>query len=110
MTKAPRENTEIHLTDLEALSQAAECLKTLAHPHRLRIVQMLLQGRYTVGELAEACGVPSHMASEHLRLMQRCGFLASEKEGRRVFYTIAEPHLANIMACVEARFDPATPS
>jgi DNA-binding transcriptional ArsR family regulator len=107
MAKTSHNNSEIHLTDLDALSQAAECLKTLAHPHRLRIVQMLLQGRYTVGELAEACGVPSHMASEHLRLMQRCGFLASEKEGRRVYYSISEPHLANIMACIEARFDPA---
>lgn len=65
---------------------------------------MLLQGRYTVGELAEACEIPSHMASEHLRLMQRCGFLGSEKESRSVYYTIAEPHLADIMGCVEARF------
>ena len=81
------------LTSLEALGAAAECLKTLAHPHRLRIVQMLLGGRYPVGELAEACGIPSHMASEHLRLMQRCGFLDVEKEGRCVYYTVAEPHL-----------------
>ncbi len=92
------------LTDLKALEQAAECLKTLAHPHRLRMDQMLLRGRYTVGELAEACGIPSHMASEHLRLMQRCGFMTSEKDGRNVYYQIAEPHLANIMACIEARF------
>ena len=71
------------LTPLDALGQAAECLKTLAHPHRLRMVQMLLQGRYTVGALADACGIPSHMASEHLRLMQRCGFLTSRKRGNR---------------------------
>ena len=100
-TKAP---TLPRLTDLGALEQAAECLKTLAHPHRLRIVQMLLQGRYSVGELAGACGIPSHMASEHLRLMQRSGFLTSEKDGRKAYYQIAEPHLASIMACVEARF------
>ncbi len=92
------------LTSLEALGAAAECLRTLAHPHRLRIVQMLLGGRYTVGELAEACGIASHMASEHLRLMQRCGFLDVEKDGRCVYYTIAEPHLARIMACIEDRF------
>ena len=92
------------LTPLDALGQAAECLKTLAHPHRLRMVQMLLRGRYTVGELAEACDIPSHMASEHLRLMQRCGFMTSEKDGRNVYYQITEPHLGNIMACVEARF------
>ena len=96
---------KLNLTPLPALEQAAECLRTLAHPHRLRIVQMLLRGRYTVGELAEACDIPSHMASEHLRLMQRCGLLASEKEGRKAFYEIAEPHLENIMQCIEARFD-----
>jgi DNA-binding transcriptional ArsR family regulator len=92
------------LTPLGALEQAAECLKTLAHPHRLRMVQMLLRGRYTVGELAEACGIPSHMASEHLRLMQRCGLLRGEKEGRKAYYQIAEPHLASLMACIEGRF------
>lgn len=92
------------LTDLAALERAADCLKTLAHPHRLRIVQMLLRGRYAVGELADACGIPSHMASEHLRLMQRCGFLACDKEGRNAYYRVAEPHLANILACIEARF------
>ena len=94
----------LKLTPLDAMGQAAECLKILAHPHRLRMVQMLLQGRYTVGELAESCGIPSHMASEHLRLMQRCGFLVNEKEGRNAYYQIIETHLANIMTCIEARF------
>ncbi len=88
----------------DAMEQAAECLKTLAHPHRLRMVHMLLRGRYTVGELAQACGIPSHMASEHLRLMQRCGFMICEKEGRKAYYKLTESHLANLMACIEARF------
>ncbi|MBL8815409.1 MAG: winged helix-turn-helix transcriptional regulator [Planctomyces sp.] len=96
--------SRLRLTDLDALSQAAECLKTLAHPHRLRMVQMLLQGDYTVGDLAEACELPSAMASEHLRLMQRCGFLTSEKDGRRVYYKVVEPHLGNILKCIEQRF------
>ena len=96
--------TKLKLTDLEALAEAADCLRTLAHPHRVRMIQMLLQGRFAVGDLAEACGIPSHMASEHLRLMQRCGLLAQEKQGRFVYYAIAEPHLANILRCVEARF------
>ena len=102
--KSPKQKS---LTDLAALAEAAECLKVLAHPHRLRIVQMLLRGRYTVGELADACEIPSAMMSEHLRLMQRCGFLTSQKDGRKAFYEIAEPHLAEIMGCIEARFDTA---
>nr|WP_246133736.1 metalloregulator ArsR/SmtB family transcription factor [Lacipirellula limnantheis] len=95
---------KLRLTELEALAQAAECLRTLAHPHRLRMVQMLLQGRYAVGELAAACKLPTPMASEHLRLMQRCGFLTSEKEGRKVYYRVAEPHLKSILKCIEDRF------
>ncbi len=95
---------KLRMTNLEALGQAAECLKTLAHPHRLRMVQMLLQQDFTVGELAEACEIPSHMASEHLRLLERCGLLSAEKAGRYRYYRVAEEHLASIMNCVEARF------
>lgn len=95
------------LLELSALEEAAECLKVLAHPHRLRIVQMLLRGQYSVGELAEACEIPSAMASEHLRLMQRCGFLGSRREGRNTYYEVKEPHLANIMSCIESRFGAA---
>lgn len=98
------------LTDLEALGQAAECLRVLAHPHRLRMIQMLLLGEYAVGELAEACDLPTAMASEHLRLMQRCGFLSSVKEGRKVFYGVVEPHLKNIMRCIEDRFGTGSPN
>lgn len=95
---------EVTLTSLEALGEAAECLRTLAHPHRLRMVQMMLRGRYTVGELADTCGIQSHMASEHLRLMKHCGLLSSERDGRKTYYRVAEPHLASIMECVETRF------
>ena len=102
MTKA-----EPRLTDLDALGQAAECLRVLAHPHRLRMIQMLLQGNHTVTELAEACELPTAMASEHLRLMQRCGFLSSQKDGRKVYYQVVEPHLKQILKCIEDRFDPA---
>lgn len=101
MTKSER---SVELLALEPLEQAAECLRTVAHPHRLRMIQMMLAGRYTVGELAEACGIPSHMASEHLRLMKRCGLLSSERDGRRTYYQVSEPHLASIMSCVEDRF------
>jgi DNA-binding transcriptional ArsR family regulator len=84
--------------------QAAECLRTLAHPHRLRIVQLLLQGEYTVGQLAEACEIQSPMASDHLGKMKDRGLLKAERRGRQMYYQIAEPHLANIMECIEARF------
>lgn len=103
-SRATTESQARPVGNMAAFAQAAECLKTLAHPVRLRMVQLLLHGRYTVGELAEDCGVPNNVASEHLRLMQRCGFFTSERDGRRVYYQVAEPHLQNIMDCIASRF------
>lgn len=96
--------TKDKLIRLEALEEAAECLRTLAHPHRLRMVQMLLENELTVGALAEGCGIQSHMASEHLRMMKDRGLLASRREGRCTYYRVVEPGLMSIMGCVEARF------
>ncbi len=92
------------LTSLEGLAQAAECLKTMAHPHRLRMLQMLLRDEYPVGELAAACEIPSHMASEHLRLMRDRGLLDCRRDGRCTYYFVADQGLASIMNCVERRF------
>ncbi len=92
------------LTDLDHLNEAAECLRTLAHPVRLRMIQLMLQDEYIVGELAEACKIPSHMASEHLRMMQHCGFLSRRADGRRIFYQVSEPAVEQILHCIERRF------
>ncbi len=100
--RAPVPNDD--LIDLDRLAAAAECLKTLAHPHRLRIVEMLLKDRYTVGELAETCDIPSNIASAHLRLMQRCGMLAPERDGRSVYYRVTDPCLKKLMGCIRERF------
>jgi len=104
MTARAAVKNRFELIGLDALAEAAECLKTLAHPHRLRMIQMLLHGRYTVGQLAEACAIPSPMASGHLRLLQRCGLLSQERAGREVFYRVAQPCLRDIMACIQERF------
>jgi DNA-binding transcriptional ArsR family regulator len=108
-----KNSTQPDLLSLDALERASECLRAIAHPHRLRMIQLMLQGEHTVGELADACDIASHVASEHLLLMRRCGLLRSEKRGRRVYYQVAERHLADILNCIECRFsetaDPSQP-
>ena len=71
-TKAANERTSgrpLKALDMEALAQADDCLLALAHPLRIRMSQLLLHDCYTVGELAENCGVLENVASEHLRRM-----------------------------------------
>jgi DNA-binding transcriptional ArsR family regulator len=89
---------------MEAWQKAAECLRVLAHPSRLQIVQLLLAERCTVGEIAERCGLSPSQTSEHLKLLQRCGFLGCEKESRFAYYQVIEPELSNIMSCIESKF------
>ena len=92
------------LMPLDQMVMAAECLRTLAHPIRLRMVEMLLEGEYTVGQLAEACEIPSHMASEHLGKMKDRRLLKAERRGRQMFYKVNEPGLQGIMDCIHSHF------
>ena len=90
--------------DIKFLSIASECLKALAHPVRLRVLFLLETERLTVGEIAKECGVVSHVASEHLRLMQRCGILSREKDGQKTYYQICESHVYEILECLRNKF------
>lgn len=88
----------------ESLEKAAECFRVLAHPVRLRIVETVLRKRATVGELAEVCGLPPAMTSAHLRLMQRCGLLVPERDGRFCHYRAATDCLSDLITCIRHRF------
>ncbi len=83
-----------------ALGEAAACLKVMAHPARLRMVEILMQGEFQVREIAEMCGIRQHQACEHLRLMQSCGLLTSERRAQSVFYRIVSPRLPSLINCI----------
>lgn len=88
------------LLSIESLTEAAACLKVMAHPIRLRIVDILMQGSYTVKQIAELCETRENQICEHLRLMQNCGLLTSERQGRAVYYRILSPQLPALLKCV----------
>jgi DNA-binding transcriptional ArsR family regulator len=91
---------ETNYLPMEALCKASECLKVLAHPIRLRIIEILMQGQYPVHEIASICTLPAPQTCEHLRLMQSHGLLESVRQGRAVFYKIASPNLPGILECI----------
>lgn len=98
MTSAGRD-----LMPLEFLKMAAECLKCVAHPHRLRIIEILFRGKFPVDDIAGMCELSQPATSGHLRLMEAKGLLKSERHGRVVYYTVAEPQLKGIIDCVRGR-------
>jgi ArsR family transcriptional regulator, zinc-responsive transcriptional repressor len=82
------------------LVEAAQCLKVMAHPARLFIVEKLGQGEMPVCHLAQALSLPHHQTSEHLRIMHARGYLSSRREGRKVFYKVAHPQLLTLIDCI----------
>jgi DNA-binding transcriptional ArsR family regulator len=88
-----------NLTD-QQLFDAAECLKVMAHPARLKMVQILMRGEFPVNEIASACGISANQACEHLRLMQGRRLLTSRRNGKTVYYKILSPRLPSLMECI----------
>jgi ArsR family transcriptional regulator, zinc-responsive transcriptional repressor len=87
------------------LKQAAGCLRCIAHPQRLRIIDILLYGgERTVGEVAALCRLPQPATSEHLRQMSARGFLGKERRGRCVYYYVLEKQLESILQCIRTRY------
>lgn len=89
------------LMSFESLDTAAVVLKIMSHPIRLRIVEILMQGRFPVHEVARRCELSHSQTCNHLRLMKGTGLLDSEREGRSVYYKIVSPRLPSLIKCVK---------
>ena len=103
-TLAPEEEGEKTLLGWEALEAATKCLKSVAHPVRLRMLELLLEGEYAVGKLAELCEVEQASASDHLGRLRDRGILVQDRRGRQVYYRVAAPAVGGILNCVRKNF------
>lgn len=78
-------------TNYEALSAR---LKVLAHPERLRILDVLRHDPECVCHLEALLGKPQPYVSQQLRLLREAGVICGEKQGQNVFYNICDPEIA----------------
>jgi DNA-binding transcriptional ArsR family regulator len=92
---------EKQLLEEDVLERAADCLKVMAHPVRLRIVNLLMLGEFAVHEIAQMSGTTPNQACEHLRLMKGHGLLSSTRKGRTVYYQIVAPQLPGLIQCIQ---------
>jgi ArsR family transcriptional regulator len=86
--------------DQARIERAAEVLKTVAHPLRLRIVELLESGEKSVTELKDLLGVTQPLTSQHLSQMRMRGVLGSRREGVLVYYSIANPDVVKVIHCI----------
>ncbi|MAI23844.1 MAG: transcriptional regulator [Crocinitomicaceae bacterium] len=92
----------------DQLEHAAKVLKTIAHPVKLEILKILanqepMDVTTLCGHVGMGCQIS--MMSHHLTKMKDNGVLTSQKQGKQVFYSIANRNLLNIFNCLENGVD-----
>lgn len=75
----------------------AEFFRTLGHPARVRVLELLKGGEMTVGDLQAELGIDSSGASQHLSAMRRQGILEARKEGTSVYYRVRDPRIFQLL-------------
>ena len=75
-----------------------EFFKTLGHPARIRILELLSVRDRSVGELLPEVGLESSNLSQQLGVLRRAGVVVASKDGNSVIYSIASPDIAELLA------------
>lgn len=88
-------------TQIENLEKAAFILKTIAHPTRLAIIDLLNKhDQLPVNEVCRLLNTEQSVISHHLINMRTRGLLKTTKNGSSIIYSLKEPNLMQIMDCV----------
>lgn len=80
---------------------AANLLKAIAHPQRLKILCRLSEGVATVSELETYCGASQSSVSQYLGKMKSEGLLKSERSKQNIYYKIESPELLKMMKALQ---------
>jgi len=97
MPAARKTRANLSMATLEA---AAEVLRVLAHPVRMKLIELLLDGDFAVGELAEAVEQAPAAVSQHLNLMKARGIVEAERRDRQVYYRVVNENAIHMIECL----------
>lgn len=75
----------------------AELFRTLGHPVRIRVLELLQAGPRPVHELLSEIDVESSNLSQQLAVLRRAGLVASSRNGSAVLYTLSTPDVAQLL-------------
>lgn len=87
--------------DQKKMERAAYVLKAVAHPVRISIIDLLDQSeRLTVTELQQVLGIEQSLLSHHLTNMRDKGLLSTQRDGKNVYYSLADRTIIGIIECI----------
>jgi DNA-binding transcriptional ArsR family regulator len=76
----------------------AEFFKALAHPFRIRVLELLSEREHTVGEMLPQVGIEASHLSQHLSVLRKMNLVLARREGSTVVYSLVSPHVAELLA------------
>lgn len=80
----------------------ADFFKTLGHPARIRVLELLREQERSVGEMIPLVGLePSHL-SQQLGVMRRANIVQARKEGSTVLYSVTDPRIFELLELARA--------
>ena len=80
----------------------ADFFKTLAHPARIRVLELLREGERSVGELIPEVGLEASHLSQQLGILRRANVLQARKEGSTVRYSVTDPRIFELLEVAKA--------
>jgi len=76
----------------------ADLFRALAHPVRVRVLEVLITGERSVGDMAPVVGAELSHLSQQLGVLRRAGLVVTRKEGSTVFYSLRDPGVIDLLA------------
>lgn len=92
---------------MERLEVATGVLRILAHPHRLRICERLLESPCCVGDLERELSLKQNVVSQHLNLLRLNGIVEGRRTGRMVIYRVVHPGPVWLLDCIRDHMERA---
>ena len=90
----------------EAANEAADMMKALGNPGRLRLLCALVPGDRTVSELEDAVGASQSYVSGQLLKLRAEGLVECSRQGRSMYYRLADPRVRPLLERVYDLFCP----
>lgn len=85
--------------DAPVFEVKAQLFKALAHPVRVRVLEVLAAGQeYSVGALADEVEVEAPHLSQQLAILRQAGLVTARREATTVFYSLKDPQLVDLLA------------
>lgn len=81
----------------ESAADVSDLLKLLGHPDRLMVLCQLKFGEQSVGELSNNLGIKQSPLSQHLARMRHEGVVKARRDAQTMFYSIADPKVAQVI-------------